>query len=31
MNSKKALKEFEEEYLEAQRKGEIPPDLPPKL
>ena len=31
MNSKKALKQFEEEYLEAQRKGEIPPDLPPKL
>jgi peptide deformylase len=31
MNSKKALKQFEEEYLEAQRKGDIPPDLPPKL
>jgi peptide deformylase len=31
MNSKKALKQFEEEYREAQRKGEIPPDLPPKL
>jgi peptide deformylase len=31
MNSKKALKEFEEQYREAQRKGEIPPDLPPKL
>ena len=25
------LKQFEEDYAEAQRKGEIPPDLPPKL
>jgi peptide deformylase len=31
MNSKKALRQFEDEYREAQRKGEIPPDLPPKL
>jgi peptide deformylase len=31
MNSKKYLKQFEEEYAEAQRKGEIPPDLAPKL
>jgi peptide deformylase len=31
MNSKKALKQFEDEYREAQRKGEIPGDLPPKL
>jgi peptide deformylase len=31
MNSKKYLKQFEEEYAEAQRKGEIPPGLAPKL
>ena len=31
MNSKKYLKQFEEEYYEAQKKGEIPPDLPPKF
>jgi peptide deformylase len=31
MNSKKYLKDFEEQYAEAQRKGEIPADLPPKL
>jgi peptide deformylase len=31
MQSKKALKQFEEEFYEAQKKGEIPPDLPPKF
>lgn len=31
MNSKKALKQFEDEYYEAQKKGEIPADLAPKL
>jgi peptide deformylase len=31
LNSRKYLKQFEEEYAEAQRKGEIPPDLLPKL
>ena len=31
MNSKKYLKQFEDEYYEAQKKGEIPPDLAPKL
>jgi peptide deformylase len=31
MNSKKYLKQFEDEYREAQRKGDIPPDLAPKL
>ena len=29
MSSKKALKDFEAEFLEAQEKGEIPPDLKP--
>ena len=31
LNSRKYLKQFEEEYAEAQRKGEIPPDLVPRL
>src|SRR5438309_1449682 len=31
MQSKKMLKQFEEEYYEAQKKGEIPPELPPKF
>jgi peptide deformylase len=31
MNSKKYLKQFEEEYLAAQKKGEIPADLAPKF
>jgi peptide deformylase len=30
MNSKKYLKQFEAEYLEGQKKGEIPADLAPK-
>lgn len=31
MNSKKYLRQFEDEYREAQKKGDIPPDLAPKL
>ena len=31
MQSKKYLKQFEEEYYQAQKKGEIPPDLAPKF
>lgn len=31
LNSKKYLKQFEEEYLAAQKKGEIPADLAPKF
>src|SRR5262249_41769293 len=31
MQSKKYLKQFEEEYLAAQKKGEIPTDLAPKF
>lgn len=31
MSSKKYLRQFEDEYREAQQRGEIPPDLGPKL
>jgi len=31
MNSKKYLKQFEEEYREAQKKGDIPAELAPRL
>lgn len=31
MNSRKALKQFEEEFFEARKNGELPPDLPAKF